>query len=106
MTASGDRATITVYLATQTRPWRHEDALPNQGHLDTSLPAHAVNLDAIRRAAGIPIPPTVRHEYPRLPLERRRRSLWSIVADVAALTLAILAVVGAFALMRGLLGGL
>ena len=71
MSESGDRATSTVYLATQTRPWSYGDALPNQGHLDTSVPAHAVDLDALRRAAGAPVPPCVRHEPLRLPLARR-----------------------------------
>lgn len=116
---SGDRLVSGAYLATQTRPWRHEDALPNQGHLDTSVPARAVDLDAIRRATERRLPPTVedwladryalprptvRHA-PRVPLRRRLtpigRAAWWVVEHLPALTGIVLVGLLVAAYLRG-----
>ena len=93
MSDTGDRAVSALYITDPalSRPWSMAlDCLPNQGQLDTSVPAHAVDLDAIRRAAGLPVPDgdaewavAPEHHRPRVVRHRRRRDARQLAARVA-----------------------
>ena len=91
MTA-GDRAVSALYVNGRTRAWSMDlDRLPNQGQLDTSVPSHVVDLDALARACrwsdpdAIPVPAP-----PRLPLRRRLRwTWWEALAFVGGVALIV-----------------
>lgn len=103
MTDTGDRAVSAVYITDPAliRPWSMAlDSLPNQGQLDTAVPAHAVDLDAIRRAAAPEwgdeewaVAPE--HTRPRVVTHRRRRawSWWEVLALVSLVVLIVALVI-------------
>ena len=120
MSDTGDRLVSAAFVTDPAliRPWSMDlDRLPNQGQLDTSVPAHAVDLDAIRRA-GIPrhiddwLEDRYAHPRPRVVRHRRTTRLgtvalwcWRKRGDAALLLLVLLAIAGAVAVMNALLPG-
>lgn len=109
MSDTGDRAVSALYITGHTRRWQPDlDGIPNQGQLDTSVPAYAVDLDAIQRAG---IPPHVddwlaeRYAHPRPRVVRHRRTtrrgtvaLWALQAIPAAVVIGL-----AFLIVYGVL---
>lgn len=96
MSDTGDRAVSALYITGHTRRWQPDlDGIPNQGQLDTSVPAYAVDLDAIQRA-GIPrhvddwledryAPPRPRVVRHRRPTRLGTVALWVLQRVPAAL---------------------
>ena len=110
MSDTGDRLVSAAYLREKTEPWRPgSHGLPNQGQLDTSVPAHAVDLDAIRRA-GIPrhiddwLEDRYAHPRPRVVRHRRRRAVnwWGVASTVAGIAVILLAIVGTAVVLRSI----
>lgn len=100
MTDTGDRAVSALYVNGHTRRWSMDlDRLPNQGQLDTAVPSHAVDLDAIQRA-GIPrhIDAWLEDRYaeprPVVVTHRPRRAWgWPEVATLLAIALVAVALI-------------